>query len=248
MRIVSWNVNGFRACLKKGFEEFFKFIDADVFCLQETKLQPSQAEFFPQGYSGVFNSAVKKGYSGTAMYFKKEPVNIVFGLNGQDDPEGRVITAEYSDKYIVTCYSPNVQRELTRLDFRMDFEKELKDHLCSLKEKKPVILCGDLNVAHEEIDIKNAKANRGNAGFTDEERSKLSELLSAGFLDSYRLLYPDDSEAYTWWSYRFNARQRNIGWRIDYFITSEDLRERIKGAYIFSEILGSDHCPIGIEL
>ena len=248
MRIVSWNVNGMRACLKKGFSDFFNFIDADVFCIQETKLQPEQAEFEPDGYFRFFNSAIKKGYSGTAIYSKTEPKNVIFGVDGKHMDEGRVITADYGGFYIMTCYSPNVQRELTRLDYRMEFEDDLRAYMSDLKKDKPVIMCGDLNVAHEEIDIKNAKANIGNAGFTYEEREKFSDLLKAGFTDAYRYTHPDNAEAFTWWSYRFSARQRNIGWRIDYFVVSDDIKDRIKNAMIFDEIMGSDHCPIGLEI
>ena len=248
MKLISWNVNGFRACLKKGFEDFFRFIDADIFCLQETKLQPEQAEFKPEGYFSFFNSAVKKGYSGTAIYTKTEPISVVFGIDGLHADEGRVITAEYEGFYLVCCYSPNVQRELTRLGYRMEFEDDLREYLRGLNEKKPVLLCGDLNVAHTEMDIKNAKANIGNAGFTYEERGKFSELLGAGFTDTYRAAHPDDAEAFTWWSYRFSARERNIGWRIDYFLASDDIADEVKSAWIFPEITGSDHCPVGIEL
>ena len=248
MKIVSWNVNGMRACLKKGFPEFFQFIDADVFCIQETKLQPEQAEFAPEGYFRYFNSAVKKGYSGTAIYSKKQPLSVVFGIDGKHMDEGRVITADYGNMYVVTCYSPNVQRELTRLDYRMEFEDDFREYLSNLKEDKPVVMCGDLNVAHEEIDIKNAKSNIGNAGFTYEERGKFTDLLNAGFTDSFRYTHPDNAEAFTWWSYRFSARERTIGWRIDYFIVSDDIKDDIKNAVIYDEILGSDHCPVGLEI
>lgn len=248
MKIVSWNVNGMRACLKKGFSDFFNFIDADVFCIQETKLQPEQAEFEPSGYFRYFNSADKKGYSGTAIYSKNEPKSIVFGIEGEYLDEGRVITADYGNLYIVTCYSPNVKRELSRLDYRMQFEDDFRAYLCSLKKSKPVIMCGDLNVAHEEIDVKNAKSNIGNAGFTFEEREKFTMLLDAGFTDSYRYTHPDNNEAFTWWSYRFAARERNIGWRIDYFVVSDDIKDDIKSAVIYDEILGSDHCPVGLEI
>ncbi len=248
MKIVSWNVNGMRACLKKGFEDFFRFVDADIFCLQETKLQPEQAEFIPDGYHRYFNSAIKKGYSGTAIYSKQQPLSVTYGIEGAHTDEGRVITADYGDFYLVTCYSPNVQRELTRLAYRMEFEDDLREYLIKLKGEKSVILCGDLNVAHSEIDIKNAKSNIGNAGFTYEERGKFTDLLENGFTDSYRYTHPDDAEAFTWWSYRFSARERNIGWRIDYFVVSDDLKDKLKSAQIYREILGSDHCPIGLEL
>ena len=248
LKLISWNVNGMRACLKKGFEDFFRFIDADVFCIQETKLQPEQAEFKPEGYFAYFNSAVKKGYSGTAIYSKIQPQSVVFGIDGTHADEGRVITAEYDGFYLVCCYNPNAQRELTRLDYRMEFEDDLRDYMTRLNREKPVIMCGDLNVAHTEMDIKNAKANIGNAGFTYEEREKFTELLNAGFTDTYRAAHPNDTDAYTWWSYRFSARERNIGWRLDYFVVSNDIARDIKSAWIFPEITGSDHCPVGIEL
>lgn len=248
MKLVSWNVNGFRACLTKGFEDFFNKVDADVFCLQETKMQPDQMTFAPDGYYVYMNSAVKKGYSGTAVFSKTEPISVVYGINGEHNEEGRVITAEYEDFYLVTCYTPNAQQELARLDYRMEFEDALRGYLKELDTKKPVVLCGDLNVAHKEIDLKNPKTNVGNPGFSNEERQKFTELLEAGFTDSYRYLYPDKIDAYSWWSYRFSARQKNVGWRIDYFVVSDSLKQKIKSADIYSDILGSDHCPVGLEL
>ena len=244
MKLISWNVNGFRACLKKGFEDFFKAADADIFCLQETKMQPEQADFSPEGYFKYFNSAEKKGYSGTAVYTKREPLAVTFGINGAHTDEGRVITCEYEDFYFVCCYVPNAQDELKRIDYRMQFEDDMREYLVSLDKKKPVIYTGDLNVAHEEIDIKNPATNHHNAGFTDEERAKFSRLLAAGFVDSFRMLHPDAADEYSWWSYRMKARERNAGWRIDYFVVSEKMKERIKDASIHQEILGSDHCPI----
>ena len=248
MKLVSWNVNGFRACLTKGFEDFFNKVDADVFCLQETKMQPDQMTFAPDGYYVYMNSAVKKGYSGTAVFSKTEPISVVYGINEEHNEEGRVITAEYEDFYLVTCYTPNAQQELARLDYRMEFEDALRGYLKELDTKKPVVLCGDLNVAHKEIDLKNPKTNVGNPGFSNEERQKFTELLEAGFTDSYRYLYPDKIDAYSWWSYRFSARQKNVGWRIDYFVVSDSLKQKIKSADIYSDILGSDHCPVGLEL
>lgn len=248
MKLVSWNVNGLRACLTKGFEDFFKEADADVFCLQETKLQPEQMTFAPEGYFVYVNSAVKKGYSGTAMFCKKEPLSVTFGLKGEHNDEGRVITAEYEDVYVVTCYTPNAQQELARLDYRMEFEDAMRAYLKELDANKPVVLCGDLNVAHKEIDLKNPKSNVGNPGFSNEERAKFTELLDSGFTDSYRYLYPDKTDAYSWWSYRFSARQKNIGWRIDYFVVSDSVKDKIKSADIYADILGSDHCPVGLDL
>lgn len=248
MKLVSWNVNGLRACLTKGFEDFFKEADADVFCLQETKLQPDQMTFAPDGYFVYINSAIKKGYSGTAMFCKKEPLSVTYGLNGEHNDEGRVITAEFEDVYVVTCYTPNAQQELARLDYRMEFEDAMRAYLKELDAKKPVVLCGDLNVAHKEIDLKNPKTNVGNPGFSNEERAKFTELLESGFTDSYRYLYPDKTDAYSWWSYRFSARAKNVGWRIDYFVVSDSVKEKIKSADIYSDILGSDHCPVGLIL
>lgn len=248
MKLISWNVNGFRACLKKGFEEFFNDIDADFFCLQETKMQPGQAEFHPEGYEEYYFSAEKKGYSGTAVFAKEKPLNVTYGINDDYMDEGRVITLEYENFYLVNCYVPNAKEGLARIDYRMEFEDKMREYLSSLDKKKPVIYCGDLNVAHNEIDLKNPKPNMGNAGFSDQERGKMTELLNAGFTDSFRYLYPDKTFAYSWWSYRFNARKNNAGWRIDYFIVSDSIKDKIKKAEIFSEIFGSDHCPVGIEI
>lgn len=248
MKLISWNVNGFRACLKKGFADFFSAEDADIFCLQETKLQPEQADFAPEGYFRYFNSAVKKGYSGTAVYTKREPLSVSFGLDGEHNDEGRVITCEYDDFYFVCCYVPNAQDGLRRIDYRMEFEDAMRTYLKKLDSVKPVIYTGDLNVAHEEIDIKNAKANVGKAGFSDQERGKMTELLSSGFADSFRRLYPDLTGAYSWWSYRFHARENNAGWRIDYFIVSDRLMDRVRDSLIYSDVYGSDHCPVGLLL
>lgn len=248
MKLISWNVNGFRACLKKGFADFFSAEDADIFCLQETKLQPEQADFAPEGYFRYFNSAVKKGYSGTAVYTKREPLSVSFGLDGEHNDEGRVITCEYDDFYFVCCYVPNAQDGLRRIDYRMEFEDAMRAYLKKLDSVKPVIYTGDLNVAHEEIDIKNAKANVGKAGFSDQERGKMTELLSSGFADSFRRLYPDLTGAYSWWSYRFHARENNAGWRIDYFIVSDRLMDRVRDSLIYSDVYGSDHCPVGLLL
>ncbi len=249
MKFISWNVNGLRACINKGFSDFFKEADADVFCIQETKLQPEQVEITFEGYHQYFNSAVKKGYSGTAVFTKKEPISICFDL-GMDrhNDEGRVITLEYEDYYVVTVYTPNSQRELARLDYRMEWEDDFKEYIKGLDEKKPVILCGDLNVAHTEIDLKNPKSNTRNAGFTIEERTKFTALLENGYVDTFRYLYPDVTGAYTWWSYMFNARQNNAGWRIDYFVVSERMKDRIADSLIYAEVMGSDHCPVGLIL
>lgn len=248
MKLISWNVNGFRACLKKGFEDFFKAADADIFCLQETKMQPEQADFSPEGYFKYFNSAEKKGYSGTAVYTKREPLAVTFGINGAHTDEGRVITCEYEDFYFVCCYVPNAQDELKRIGYRMQFEDDMREYLVSLDKKKPVIYTGDLNVAHEEIDLKNPKPNMGKAGFSDEERGKMTELLAAGFADTFRRLYPDLTGVYSWWSYRFNSRANNAGWRIDYFIVSDRLMDRVKDSLILTDIEGSDHCPVELIL
>ncbi|HCX79417.1 MAG TPA: exodeoxyribonuclease III [Firmicutes bacterium] len=255
MKFISWNVNGFRAVLKKGFEDYFYQADADFFCLQETKMQEGQADFAPEGYLAYYHSADRKGYSGTAVFTKHEPQAIFFGirLHGLDgEPEhadeGRVMTLEYPDFYLVNCYVPNAQPELRRLDYRMAFENDMRAYLLLLNEKKPVIYCGDLNVAHKEIDIKNPASNRKNAGFTDEERAKMTELLNQGFIDSFRHFFPDKKDAYSWWSYFSNARERNVGWRIDYFLVSDRLKESLTDAAILSEIMGSDHCPVILEL
>lgn len=248
MKLISWNVNGIRACLKKGFLDFFKEVNADIFCLQETKCQQGQVELEIGGYTSYWNSAEKKGYSGTAVFTKKKPLNVTYGIGKEEhDKEGRIITLEFENFYLVTNYTPNAKRELERLDYRMIWEDEIRKYLLNLNKTKPVIMCGDLNVAHEEIDLKNPKTNRGNAGFTDEEREKMTELLNAGFTDSFRYLYPEKQE-YSWWSYMGHAREKNIGWRIDYFITSKDIKKNIKEATIYSEVLGSDHCPIGLEI
>ncbi len=248
MKLISWNVNGIRACSNKGFSKFFKDVDADIFCLQETKCQPEQIDLEFEGYTSYWNSAERKGYSGTAIFTKKQPVNVTYGIGIEEhDKEGRIITLEFEDFYLVTNYTPNAKRELERLDYRMVWEDEIREYLLELNTKKPVIMCGDLNVAHEEIDLKNPKTNKGNAGFTNEERGKMTELLNAGFIDSYRYLYPEKIE-YSWWSYMGHAREKNVGWRIDYFIVSNDFKEKIKDATIYTEILGSDHCPVGLEI
>ena len=248
MKLISWNVNEIRACLNKGFSDFFKEVNADIFCLQETKCQPEQINLEFEGYTSYWNSAERKGYSGTAIFTKKQPVNVTYGIGIEEhDKEGRIITLEFENFYLVTNYTPNAKRELERLDYRMVWEDEIRKYLLELNKKKPVIMCGDLNVAHEEIDLKNPKTNKGNAGFTNEEREKMTELLNAGFIDSYRYLYPEKIE-YSWWSYMGHAREKNVGWRIDYFIVSNDFRENIKDATIYTEILGSDHCPVGLEI
>ena len=249
MKLISWNVNGLRACLGKGFLDFFNAENADVFCLQETKMQPGQADLDLPGYEQYWNSAVRKGYSGTAVFTRIPPLSTAYGIGlPEQDSEGRAITLEFEDFYLVTVYTPNAQRELTRLDYRMEWEDAFRAYVKALDEKKPVVICGDLNVAHEEIDLKNPKPNRGNAGFTDEERQKLTELLASGFVDSFRALYPDAVGAYSWWSYMYHARANNAGWRIDYFIVSERLREKIGDALIYSDVYGSDHCPVGLVL
>ena len=249
MKFISWNVNGLRACLKKGFMESFRQLDADIFALQETKMQPDQAILELPGYRQYWNSAEKKGYSGTAVFTRHEPMAVTYGLGIEEhDHEGRVITLEFADYYFVTVYTPNSKRELERLAYRMEWEDAFRAYLLALDEKKPVIVCGDLNVAHKEIDLKNPKTNRRNAGFTDEEREKFTELLAAGFTDTFRALYPDKEGIYTWWSYLRKARETNAGWRIDYFVTSERLQGSIKEATIHNEIFGSDHCPVGLEL
>ena len=249
MKLISWNVNGLRACMGKGFMDFFNSINADVFCLQETKLQPDQIALDLPGYEQYWNSAVKKGYSGTAVFTRIPPLSVSYGIGSSaHDDEGRAITVEFEDFYLVTCYTPNAQRGLARLDFRMQWEDELRAYLKGLEGKKPVILCGDLNVAHKEIDLKNPGPNRGNAGFSDEERAKMTELLDAGFVDTYRHFYPDTTGAYTWWSYMYHARENNAGWRIDYFIVSETLTSRLADSKIHADVMGSDHCPVELEL
>ena len=249
MKIVSWNVNGIRACVNKGFKDFFKEVNADIFCIQETKLQPEQAENIEfDGYTKYINSAVKKGYSGTMIFTKQKPINVTYDLGIEEfDKEGRIITLEYYKFFIVNCYTPNSKRELERLDYRMKWEDEVRGYLKKLDEIKPVIYCGDLNVAHEEIDIKNPKTNHFSAGFTDQEREKMTELLNSGFIDTYRYLYPD-KVMYSWWSYMRQAREKNIGWRIDYIIVSDALKNNLKEADILTQVLGSDHCPISLDI
>ena len=248
MKFISWNVNGFRACLTKGFEEFFKEADADFFCIQETKMQPGQAELDAPGYHQYWYSAEKKGYSGTAIFAKKEPISVSYGLGVEEhDHEGRAITLEYEDFYLLCVYTPNAQRELARLSYRMEWEDALREYIKNLDGKKPVIYCGDLNVAHEEIDLKNPKTNHFSAGFSDEERGKFTELLEAGFTDTFRSLYPDEVK-YSWWSYMYGARAKNVGWRIDYFVVSNRIASKVKDSFILNEIMGSDHCPVGIEI
>ena len=249
MKLISWNVNGLRAVYKKGFLDFFNEINADIFCIQETKMQEGQITLELEKYEQYFNYAVRKGYSGTAVFTKIKPEKVTYGIGIEEhDQEGRVITLEFKNFYLVNCYAPNSGRELARLEYRMIWEDVFKEYLKKLDENKPVIICGDLNVAHKEIDLKNPKTNRKNAGFTDEERNKISNLLASGFTDSYRKLYPDKENAYTWWSYMGNARAKNIGWRIDYFLTSDRISSKIKETYIFNEIMGSDHCPVGLEI
>lgn len=248
MKLISWNVNGFRACLNKGFEQFFKDTDADFFCIQETKMQPEQATFDADGYHQYWYSAEKKGYSGTAIFTKHEPISVKYGLGiDEHDHEGRAIALEYDDFYLLCVYTPNAQRELARLDYRMEWEDALRNYIKSLDEKKPVIYCGDLNVAHEEIDLKNPKTNHFSAGFSDEERGKFTELLESGFCDTFRTLYPEKVE-YSWWSYMYHAREKNVGWRIDYFVVSERIMDKVKDSRIFTHIMGSDHCPVGLEI
>lgn len=248
MKLISWNVNGLRACMKKGFEGFFREADADIFCVQETKLQEGQIDFCPEGYHCYWNYAERKGYSGTAVFTKKEPLEVIYGIGiDEHDHEGRVITLEYENFYFVTVYTPNSQSELARLSYRMQWEDAFRDYLKELDAHKPVIVTGDMNVAHQEIDLKNPKTNRKNAGFTDEERAKFQELLDAGFTDTYRALYPDKIE-YSWWSYRFRAREKNAGWRIDYFLISSSVRDRLADAKIRTEIMGSDHCPVELDM
>ena len=249
MRFVSWNVNGLRACVKKGFLEYFKEVDADIFCVQETKLQEGQIELELDGYHQYWNYAEKKGYSGVAIFSKVEPLSVSYGLGIEEhDKEGRVITLEFDKFYFITVYTPNSQTELARLGYRMTWEDAFREYVIELDKKKPVILCGDLNVAHNEIDLKNPKSNRKNAGFSDEEREKMTKLLSSGFIDTFRYFYPDKTDIYSWWSYRFSAREKNAGWRIDYFIVSQSLANNLKDAEIHTEILGSDHCPVVLEI
>ncbi len=249
MKLVSWNVNGLRACVGKGFMEFFKSVNADVFCVQESKMQPEQADFTFEGYHVFWNSAQKRGYSGVVLCSKVAPISVAYDMGiAHHDQEGRIITAEFEDFLLVNVYTPNAKRELERLEYRMQWEDDFRNFLKDLESKKPVIVCGDLNVAHNEIDLKNPKQNRRNAGFTDEERGKMTELLQAGFTDTFRHFYPDKTGAYTWWSYMGKARTNNVGWRIDYFLCSQSLRPRLQDALIYPEILGSDHCPVGLVL
>ena len=249
MKLISWNVNGLRACMNKGFQDFLAASEADIFCVQETKMQKGQAEFDFSGYEEYWNSAEKKGYAGTAIFTKIKPLNVSYDMGiAEHDQEGRIIAAEFDDFYLVNVYTPNSQRELARLDYRMQWEDAFRAYVKQLDEKKPVIICGDLNVAHKEIDLKNFKTNHKNAGFTDEERAKMTELLEAGFIDSFRHLYPDKEGIYTWWSYMFKAREKNAGWRIDYFIVSDRIADRISDSLIYTDIMGSDHCPVGLIL
>ena len=249
MKLISWNVNGLRAVWNKGFEDIFKELNADIFCIQETKMQEGQLDVNFDGYINTFNSAERKGYSGTAIFSKLKPISVTKGIGIEEhDNEGRVITLEFDKFYLVNCYTPNAQRELTRLDYRMKWEEDFKNYLVKLDNQKPVILCGDLNVAHNEIDLKNPKTNKGNAGFTDEEREKFTLLLNSGFVDSFRYLYPDKTDCYYWWSYMGRAREKNVGWRIDYFVVSEKIKTDILDAKIHSEIMGSDHCPVELDI
>lgn len=249
MKLISWNVNGLRAVWNKGFEDIFKELNADIFCIQETKMQEGQLDVNFDGYINTFNSAERKGYSGTAIFSKLKPISVTKGIGIEEhDNEGRVITLEFDKFYLVNCYTPNAQRELTRLDYRMKWEEDFKNYLIKLDNQKPVILCGDLNVAHNEIDLKNPKTNKGNAGFTDEEREKFTLLLNSGFVDSFRYLYPDKTDCYSWWSYMGRAREKNVGWRIDYFVVSEKIKTDILDAKIHSEIMGSDHCPVELDI
>lgn len=249
MKLISWNVNGLRACVGKNFMDFFNEINADIFCIQESKLQEGQITLDLPGYYQYWNYAEKKGYSGTAIFTKEEPLNVFYGINREKhDKEGRVITLEFEKFYMVTVYTPNSQNELARLPYRMEWEEDFRTYLKELEEKKPVVVCGDMNVAHKEIDLKNPKTNRKNAGFTDEEREKFTLLLNSGFIDTFRYFYPDAEGIYSWWSYRFQARAKNAGWRIDYFLVSESLKENLKGAHIYTEITGSDHCPVECTL
>lgn len=249
MKLVSWNVNGIRACAKKGFLEYFNVVNADIFCLQETKLQAGQIELALHGYEQYWNYALKKGYSGTAIFTKVKPISVKYGVGDNvSEDEGRIITLEYDQFYLVNVYTPNAKRDLTRLPYRLEWEDEMRTYLITLNAIKPVIMCGDLNVAHSEIDLKNAKSNRGNSGFTEQERGKMTDLLAAGFVDTFRYFYPEKEDAYSWWSYMSQVRERNIGWRIDYFIASEKLVPFLKDASIDSQVLGSDHCPVILEL
>ena len=249
MKLVSWNVNGLRAAMKKGFFDFFEKVDSDIFCIQETKMQEEQSEFEFPGYYEYWNCAEKKGYSGTLVLTKQKPIKVTYGIGIEEhDREGRVITLEFEKFFLVNCYTPNSKRELERLDYRQVWEDDFRNYLIELDKNKPVILCGDLNVAHQEIDLKNPKTNRRNAGFTDEERNKMTELLNSNFIDTFRYLYPNQTDSYTWWSYMGKAREKNVGWRIDYFITSKSLGKRIIDSKIYSMVMGSDHCPIELEI
>ena len=249
MKFISWNVNGLRACMQKGFEDSFKALDADIFCLQETKLQEGQHDLEPEGYYQYWNYAEKKGYSGTAIFTRKKPLSVTYGIGVEEhDHEGRVITLEFDDFYFIVVYVPNSQRELARLSYRMEWEKAFLAYILGLEAKKPVIYCGDLNVAHKEIDLKNPKANHMNAGFTDEERACFTKVLESGYIDSFRYFYPDQKDIYSWWSYMFKSREKNAGWRIDYFVVSEKLKDRMKDAKIHTEIMGSDHCPVELDI
>ena len=248
-KLISWNVNGLRACLGKNFMEFFDYVDADIFCLQETKIQEGQVDWNKEGYYAYWNYAENKGYSGTAIFSKEKPLNVTYGIGIEEhDKEGRVITLEFDNYYMVTVYTPNSQNGLARLEYRMKWEDDFRNYLLNLKKNKPVIVTGDMNVAHKEIDLKNPKTNRKNAGFTDEERQKMTELLEVGFIDTFRYFYPDTEGIYSWWSYRFKAREKNAGWRIDYFLVSDDLKDKIIDAHIHTEIMGSDHCPIELTV
>ena len=248
-KLISWNVNGLRACLGKNFMEFFDYVDADIYCLQETKIQEGQVDWNKEGYYAYWNYAEKKGYSGTAIFSKEKPLNVTYGIGIEEhDKEGRVITLEFDNYYMVTVYTPNSQNGLARLEYRMKWEDDFRNYLLNLKKNKPVIVTGDMNVAHKEIDLKNPKTNRKNAGFTDEERQKMTELLEVGFIDTFRYFYPDTEGIYSWWSYRFKAREKNAGWRIDYFLVSDDLKDKIIDAHIHSEIMGSDHCPVELTV
>ncbi len=248
-KLISWNVNGLRACLGKNFMEFFDYVDADIFCLQETKIQEGQVDWNKEGYYAYWNYAEKKGYSGTAIFSKEKPLNVTYDIGIEEhDKEGRVITLEFDNYYMVTVYTPNSQNGLARLEYRMKWEDDFRNYLLNLKKNKPVIVTGDMNVAHKEIDLKNPKTNRKNAGFTDEERQKMTELLEVGFIDTFRYFYPDTEGIYSWWSYRFKAREKNAGWRIDYFLVSDDLKDKIIDAHIHTEIMGSDHCPVELTV
>jgi len=249
MKLISWNVNGLRSCLNKGFMDFFLAEQPDICCIQETKMQPGQADIMLEGYEMFWNSAEKKGYSGTAIFSRLKPQSVMLDLEQPEHgTEGRIITLEYNDFYLVNAYAPNAQRGLARLDYRLAWQNDFQEHLTRLKQNKPVIVCGDFNVAHQEIDIKNPKSNHNSAGFSPQEREKMTELIASGFIDTFRFLHPDQAGAYTWWSYMFNAREKNVGWRIDYFLVSVGIQDQIKDAMIYTDVLGSDHCPVGLEI